>query len=916
MANITSRRQLRGLNTYGNPLRSEPGQSIIADNCVVNRPGCIGNRPGFDYFGSTSLSGSPRALLEYQNGHILHTSDNKLAYDANLTGTYTQYSGTFTPPGSQTLRGANASGNFYFTSTAGIQKISGIANQPVRAGAPYALDTQLSLTGTGGGFMSGSTQVGYQICWTRTDSNSLVVRGAPSYMTVITNANQQGCTITASGGTATVTTPIAHGFTTGDTINIAGCTQTQYNGSNWVITVTSSTTFTYPGVGSPASPATGTPICAKYLNVSVNFSVPNDVVVGDSYEIYRTPQTVDQNTQPGNVAQLVYSAKYSSGTTISYTDGAADSLLQLPLYTNPNQEGLGAYNFRPPVATDVEFFNDYTFFSNTAIDHSYSNTMISATYTNGVSTIVINNGSGTLTYTAAAAENIGARQFLNYTSGSPAVNIDRTLRSLIRVINQDASCPVYAELTSSPSDVLPGKFRFYAKTPTSGAFWLTVNNSTTGSNFQTNLPTSGNAQISSNDAGINRVYFSKFQQPDHCPPGQFFNVGRKDKALLRTVSLRDSIIFIKEDGIFYTNAPIVTGASTGTTTTFIVKSLDANTFCLAPNSVRRLANEIYMFSNQGFVKVNDNSVGVISAELTNDLKVIAAYSNINQTTTFGAALDFERHYICWLPGSSTDTVGTVAYVYHIFEKQWTRWLKPATCAVVIDKNRTLYIGSGLENRVLYQRNTGTYTDYSDEETAITITRVTGTNNTTVTFTYSSVLAAPQAGMSIHQSTTVAKFLSVTADGGSSYTAIIDRPVTFTNGAATVRQPIFSSIQLFPDSCGEAGIVKIFQTVSVMLSSNSVSQAMILCGTNEAGTLSTAGVVRPINLGWGISPWGNQGWGDVIPPLYNVPFRMDVPLGANTGETITVGWQHNVSQEGYYIDYVDITFNSTSEITTR
>lgn len=61
--------------------------------------------------------------------------------------------------------------------------------------------------------------------------------------------------ITRSGAVATVTTTAAHGFTTGNTINIAGATQAQYNG-NFVITVTGTTTFTYAVTGSPATPAT------------------------------------------------------------------------------------------------------------------------------------------------------------------------------------------------------------------------------------------------------------------------------------------------------------------------------------------------------------------------------------------------------------------------------------------------------------------------------------------------------------------------------------------------------------------------------------------------------------------------------------------------------------------------------------
>ncbi|MCW2405027.1 hypothetical protein M2336_001656 [Sphingobium sp. B1D7B] len=61
--------------------------------------------------------------------------------------------------------------------------------------------------------------------------------------------------ITRSGTTATVTTSANHGFTTGQTVNIMGCTQAAYNG-NFVVTVSSATVFTYTVSGSPTTPAT------------------------------------------------------------------------------------------------------------------------------------------------------------------------------------------------------------------------------------------------------------------------------------------------------------------------------------------------------------------------------------------------------------------------------------------------------------------------------------------------------------------------------------------------------------------------------------------------------------------------------------------------------------------------------------
>ena len=70
---------------------------------------------------------------------------------------------------------------------------------------------------------------------------------------------QSVSSITRSSQTATVTTGSAHGLVTGSEITMSGATQTEYN-ITAIVTVTGSTTFTYTVAGSPATPATGSPV--------------------------------------------------------------------------------------------------------------------------------------------------------------------------------------------------------------------------------------------------------------------------------------------------------------------------------------------------------------------------------------------------------------------------------------------------------------------------------------------------------------------------------------------------------------------------------------------------------------------------------------------------------------------------------
>ncbi len=97
-------------------------------------------------------------------------------------------------------------------------------------------------------------------------------------------------TITQTSGTATATSTEAHGFVRGMQVTIAGADQTEYNGAMTVLTVPSTTTFTFAVDSGATSPATGT-ITATRKNIEIwyykNATQPTDtssgIVVPDKY---------------------------------------------------------------------------------------------------------------------------------------------------------------------------------------------------------------------------------------------------------------------------------------------------------------------------------------------------------------------------------------------------------------------------------------------------------------------------------------------------------------------------------------------------------------------------------------------------------------------------------------------------------
>jgi hypothetical protein len=87
-------------------------------------------------------------------------------------------------------------------------------------------------------------------------TDSVGTTNAPLTLDAQLGTDKSVTSLTRSAGTATATSS-AHGFSTGDQINIRGADQAAYNG-DFIITVVDANSFTYPVSGSPTTPATGT----------------------------------------------------------------------------------------------------------------------------------------------------------------------------------------------------------------------------------------------------------------------------------------------------------------------------------------------------------------------------------------------------------------------------------------------------------------------------------------------------------------------------------------------------------------------------------------------------------------------------------------------------------------------------------
>lgn len=900
MVSLSANSTISGLSTNSNPW-AEKNTVSIADNLVLNRTGMAGNRKGFDYYVSDPTA-SPSSFYEFQSKLLWHQEANSSLWYSDGIGTKTQLTGTYNQPVNGAIRTVPTRGNLYLTTKQGIYKQTSYMVPPFAAGTPASLDSQITASGTGGGFCSGNTQVAYRITWLRSDTNSVAVQGAPSMRETYTVANLvSASSLTRVGTTATLTCS-AHTFSNGDSITIKGATNILYNGT-YIISNKTATTFDYTISGSPASPDSSTSITAdKETDLTITFTVPEDIKSGDQWELWRTTQSASSAVSCGDTMSLITRQSWSSGTTVSYTDTTTDAFItQTPLYTNSNYQGISQQNNIPPLCKDIELYRDYVFYANVSWYHQIITTFIgTSNLVNGTSSITLSNDDFSETYIFDSAENIGTKHFQLYTSGTPSQNVKNTMKSLIKVINRQVGGKIYADYISEEGDA-PGKIKICARAFTTNKFYLICNVSNTGADFTPTIPTSGTAIFSNNQAITNRLIYSKYQQPESVPQINYIDLGARDSSILRIISLTNALIILKDDGVYFI---------TGDSPPFSSRELNRSMKVIGSNTVQRMNNKIFCLSNQGITAISESSSEVLSYPINNKIDEILMYSNLE--VAFGVAHEADREYILFLPNTTNETICKQAYVFNYVQNGITRWTKPGKTAFVSGKTNDLYISSGLEPTILKKRNTSSKYDYSDEELSASITAVNA--DYTFDITFSSSIFPLIIGATIHQGTNVIKVKNFLRLSSTGYR--ITPNISYSNwsiASCKLRMPIKSELEFHYNPCGEAGLCKMFFDYSFIFDGTSVSNITTKVGSNEIGSIAKIPIEMNTNSGWGLNPFGLNDFGDSGGGI--IPFRVNVPIPHNSGESLKIGFIHEVSTEELNCMYSSISYETTSLITS-
>jgi hypothetical protein len=492
---------------------------------------------------------------------------------------------------------------------------------------------------------------------------------------------------------------------------------------------------------------------------------------------------------------------------------------------------------------------------------------------------------------------------------SVSVGLDTTARALVKAINRDTLSPVYARYASSPVDI-PGKIYLQAK-GFGGPIYVRANTAAVGDAFSPSLPSAfGSSVVSSNDDLPNNLLFSKVGEPEAVPFTNALSIGSRNKAILRIFALRDSLIVLKEDGVYRLDGD--------SPSSFISTPIDTTVFCLVPNSAAILNNQVIFLSNQGVAMVSNSSVQIISHRIEDPLTPIYSSATLLAETA-GVAHESARLYLLSTLKPNT-TTASVVWCYNTLTDSWTTWDKNFDAGVV-GPGDTLYLVSS-SNKLLKQRRLYKRTDYADEQDAISVLTV-ATDKLSATFTVTNI--PPSAGDIIVYDGAISIIRQATVSGGV-WTATFDTPVNLAAATSAVLYQAFAArIKFSPFTGGQTNRMKQFAQMTIRSRDNSISMLNVSFQNDSFGgseeTLWKATEVAQ-HLGWGFFPWGFDYFGQAYGIDLNfqttpsTPVRIYVPLFSQRGSYIQAVLTHTTAGEPLNIQAVGFQVRGYGEKVSR
>ncbi len=847
-----------------------------------------------------AYNGTPRAIGVPQALDVLTT----MSATVTPTATTTSSSAVLTSVSAITgvavgmlITGTNIPANSYIVSfNATTITISAVATG---SGSTITMTISAPSTWLATAANSGMNTTAYRVLWSYTDANKNLIQGAPSQISQLSNT-------TASIGAPIINFSIPSGITTsyiyqiyrsaavanGITPNDEG--RLVYQASPLAADLTYGTLSVIDIVPDALFGAYIYTAQSQQGLVSQNIPAPfaNDIAV------FRNSMFFGNTSGQQNYTLTLL----GTGTPTGIQSGDTITLNSV-VFTANAAETVSTGTFA--VAPVVLVTPTGTTHTNTTIDSISAMTSIavgqaiSGTGIPAGTFITTVNGGGSSITLSQATTSSGSGVTLTITGDSAAQAIRDTALSLVRVINRYASSTLFAYYLSGPND-LPGQILIQSRTVGAAVFYAISSRATCWSPA---LPSSGTTQASTNSVNKNYLYFSKSQQPEAVPLGNFLPVGSADKDILRIIALRDSLFILKQDGVFYVNG---TDPSN-----FQVWPLDYTTNLVAAESAVALNNQIYAFSTQGIVSITQNGVAIMAHPIELDLTslIVTNYTTL-QNTSFGVAYESSRAYYFFCITDANDTGPTQYWRYNYITNTWTHSSMSKKCGAVNPVDDKLYMGNTASAITDVENKNLTYSDYADYQSTQTISDVTGTS---VTISSSDTI---EVGSIIFQSASV--FGTVSAVNSITGVCTTTLATDLVAGAADVLAPISCLITWVPLTFANPGISKQFREATPLFKADFNGTATVSFSTDVyPGTLSetiTGGNVG----GWGLFGWGGPSetplgvpWGG---DPRRRPIRVSVPREHQRCSIVNISFAHAYAYSPWQLQGISLIGNNVSERT--
>lgn len=194
--------QATGLRTSPNPLTVSQGGLSEASNVIMVRDNIIEQRRGFRLYG-TQAENQIKQLMQYK-GRLLRHEGTNLDFDTQILNENEQsifdtFAGSYSEvePGLR-IKSIDANGNFYFTTSDGIKKISAVsadefvtsAGYITNAGGVKAINGSARIAlqlGQTNGFLPEDSTVAYRLVWGIIDANNNLILGTPSDRIIVSD---------------------------------------------------------------------------------------------------------------------------------------------------------------------------------------------------------------------------------------------------------------------------------------------------------------------------------------------------------------------------------------------------------------------------------------------------------------------------------------------------------------------------------------------------------------------------------------------------------------------------------------------------------------------------------------------------------------------------------------------------------